>query len=145
MRDNEVAAKIIGVPVLRVKLFAFTISSFYIGVAGALWAFAYLRTIEPHGFDLARSFQILFMIIIGGIASIRGAFLGAAFISVMPLLLSRLGNHLVGGVVDSGTVEILEKIIVGVLIIVFLIAEPKGLSALIDRLSAKLGLRASPV
>ena len=144
VRDNEVAAKIIGVPVLRVKLFAFTISSFYIGVAGALWSFAYLRTIEPHGFDLSRSFQILFMIIIGGIASIRGAFLGAAFISVMPLLLSRLGNYLVGGVVDSGTVEILEKIIVGVLIIAFLIAEPKGLSALIDRLSAKLGLRASP-
>lgn len=144
VRDNEVAAKIIGVPVLRVKLFAFTVSSFYIGVAGALWAFAYLRTIEPHGFDLSRSFQILFMIIIGGIASIRGAFLGAAFISVMPLLLSRLGNYLVGGVVDSGMVEILEKIIVGVLIIAFLIAEPKGLSALIDRLSAKLGLRASP-
>ena len=52
VRDNEVAARIIGVPVLRVKLFAFTISSFYVGVAGALWAFAYLRTIEPHGFDL---------------------------------------------------------------------------------------------
>ena len=61
----------------------------------------------------------------------------------MPLLLSRLGNYFVGGVVDSGTVEILEKIIVGVLIIAFLIAEPRGLSALIDRLSAKLGLRTS--
>ena len=92
VRDNELAAKVIGVPVLRVKLLAFTISSFYIGVAGALWAFGYLRTIEPHGFDLNRSFQILFMVIIGGIASIRGSFLGAAFISVLPLLLSRLGN-----------------------------------------------------
>ena len=83
------------------------------------------------------------MIIIGGIASIRGAFLGAAFISVLPLLLSRLGNYLVGGAVDSGTIEILEKIIIGVLIIVFLIAEPQGLSALIDRASARFGLPAA--
>ena len=143
VRDNEVAARIIGVPVLRVKLLAFTISSFYVGVAGALWAFAYLRTIEPHGFDLTRSFQILFMIMIGGIASIRGAFLGAAFISIMPLLLSRLGNYLVGGAVDAGTIEIVEKIIVGVLIIAFLIAEPRGLSALLDRISTRLGPRSA--
>lgn len=139
VRDNEVAARVIGVRVLRTKLFAFTVSSFYVGVAGALWAFAYLRTIEPHGFDLARSFQVLFMVIIGGIASVRGAFLGAAFISVMPLLLSRLGNALIGGAVDAGTIEIVGKIIIGLLIIAFLIAEPSGLSALIDRLAARLG------
>lgn len=141
VRDNEVAAKVIGVPVLRVKLLAFTISSFYVGVAGALWAFAYLRTIEPHGFDLSRSFDILFMIIIGGTASIRGSFLGAAFISILPLVLSRFGNYLVGGAVDSGTIEIVEKIIIGLLIIGFLIAEPRGLSALLDRASAKVGRR----
>lgn len=144
VRDNEVAAKVIGVPVLRVKLFAFTLSSFYVGVAGALWAFAYLRTVEPHGFDLNRSFQILFMIIIGGLASIRGAFLGAAFISVMPLLLSRLGNALAGDAVDAGTIQILEKILTGLLIIAFLIAEPAGLSALLDRLAGKLGRRPRP-
>lgn len=138
VRDNEVAAKVIGVPVLRVKLLAFTISSFYVGVAGALWAFAYLRTIEPHGFDLSRSFDILFMIIIGGTASIRGSFLGAAFISILPLVLSRFGNYLVDGAVDSGTIEIVEKIIIGLLIIGFLIAEPRGLSALLDRASARL-------
>ena len=142
VRDNELAARIIGVPVLRVKLLAFTISSFYIGIAGALWAFAYLRTIEPHGFDLSRSFQILFMIIIGGVASIRGAFLGAAFISLMPLFLSRLGGYLFGGVVDSGTIEIVEKIITGSLIIAFLIAEPRGLSALLERMTTRLGRRA---
>ena len=141
VRDNEVAAKVIGVPVLRVKLLAFSISSFYVGVAGALWAFAYLRTIEPHGFDLSRSFDILFMIIIGGTASIRGSFLGAAFISILPLVLSRFGNYLVGGAVDSGTIEIVEKIIIGLLIIGFLIAEPRGLSALLDRASARLGRR----
>ena len=142
VRDHEVAARIIGVPVLPVKLLAFTVSSFLIGIAGALWSFTYLRTIEPHGFDLTRSFQILFMIIIGGTASIRGAFLGAAFISVLPLLLSRAGNLLVGGIIDAGTIEIVEKILVGLLIIAFLIVEPAGLSALIDRLAARLGRRA---
>ena len=89
----------IGVPVLRTKLLAFASSPSIIGVAGVLWAFAYLRTVEPAGFNLDRSFQILFIIIIGGLASIRGAFLGAAFIVVLPLLLSRLGAPLFGGVV----------------------------------------------
>ena len=67
-----------------------------IGIAGVLWAFAYLRTVEPAGFNLDRSFQILFIIIIGGLASLRGAFLGAAFIVVFPLLLSRAGAALLG-------------------------------------------------
>ena len=78
IRDSELAARVLGVKVLRTKLFIFAVSSFYIGVAGALWSFAYLRTVEPDGFDLDRSFEILFVIIIGGLASIRGAFLGAA-------------------------------------------------------------------
>ena len=91
-----------------------------------LWAFAYLRTVEPAGFNLDRSFQILFIIIIGGLASIRGAFLGAAFIVVLPLLLSRLAATLFGGVVDSGTLELVQRILLGVLIILFLIVEPEG-------------------
>lgn len=74
VRDNETAARIIGVPVLKTKLLAFAISSFIIGIAGVLWAFAYLRTVEPAGFNLDRSFQVLFIVIIGGLASIRGAF-----------------------------------------------------------------------
>ena len=87
VRDHETAARIIGVPVLRAKLVAFAVSSFIIGVAGVLWAFAYLRTVEPDGFNLDRSFQILFIIIIGGLSTIRGAFFGAALIVVLPLLL----------------------------------------------------------
>lgn len=134
VRDNETAARIIGVPVLRTKLQAFAISSFIIGVAGALWAFTYLRTVEPAGFNLDRSFQILFIVIIGGLATIRGAFIGAAFIVVFPLVLARTGSLLVGDVVDSGVLDMSQRIILGVLIILFLILEPKGLSALIDRL-----------
>jgi branched-chain amino acid transport system permease protein len=134
IRDNELAARVLGVKILRTKLFACAVSSFYIGVAGALWAFLYLQTVEPAGFDLDRSFEILFVIIIGGLASIRGAFLGAAFIVVLPLLLSRAGAAVFGATFDSGLVDIVEKIILGVLIIGFLRAEPAGLSALIARI-----------
>lgn len=138
VRDHEIAAKVIGVPLLRTKLLAFGVSSFLIGIAGVLWAFAYLRTVEPAGFNLDRSFQILFIIIIGGLASLRGAFLGAAFIVVFPLLLSRAGAALLGGVFDSGVLEMSQRIVIGALIIAFLIAEPRGLIALWDRLWAAI-------
>ncbi|MDU6749743.1 MAG: branched-chain amino acid ABC transporter permease [Bradyrhizobium sp.] len=133
VRDHEIAARVIGVPLLRTKLLAFGVSSFLIGVAGVLWAFAYLRTVEPAGFNLDRSFQILFIIIIGGLASLRGAFIGAAFIIVFPLLLSRLGAAVLGKVFDSGVLEMSQRIVIGALIIAFLIAEPRGLIALVDR------------
>jgi branched-chain amino acid transport system permease protein len=141
IRDNETAARVIGVSVLKTKLLAFSVSSFIVGMAGVLWAFAYLRTVEPDGFNLDRSFQILFIIIIGGLASIRGAFFGAAFIVIFPLLLSRLGQTLLGGLFDSGVLEMSQRIILGALIIVFLIAEPKGLVALWDRLKSRLSRR----
>jgi branched-chain amino acid transport system permease protein len=135
VRDNELAARVIGVPVLRTKLLAFGISSFIVGVAGALWAFAYLRTVEPAGFNLDRSFEILFIIIIGGLASIRGAFFGAALIVVFPLILSRVGSLLLGSLFDSGVLDMSQRIVLGALIIIFLIAEPDGLVALWDRLT----------
>lgn len=138
VRDNEIAARVIGVRVLRTKLLAFAVSSFVIGVAGALWAFAYLRTVEPAGFDLERSFQLLFIIIIGGLASIRGAFLGAALIVTTPILLSRAGSALLGGRFDSGTLDMSQHVLLGVLILIFLIAEPEGLVALLDRALARI-------
>lgn len=133
VRDNETAAKIIGVPVLRTKLLAFALSSFIIGVAGVLWAFAYLRTVEPAGFNLDRSFQILFIVIIGGLATIRGAFLGAALIVVFPVVLSRVGSFLLGDVFDSGVLDMSQRIVLGAMIIAFLILEPDGLAALGNR------------
>lgn len=137
VRDHELAARVTGVPVLRTKLIAFGISSFIVGVAGALWAFAYLRTVEPAGFNLDRSFQILFIIIIGGLASIRGAFLGAALIVVFPLVLSRLGSALFGELFDSGALDMSQRIVLGALIILFLVLEPDGLVALWDRLAQR--------
>jgi len=142
VRDNETAARVIGVPVLRTKLLAFAISSFVIGVAGVLWAFTYLRTVELRTLQSHRSFQILFIIIIGGLATIRGAFVGAAFIVVFPLILSRLGAFVFGGIFDSGVLDMSQRIVLGVLIILFLILEPKGIAALLDRLAAVLIRRA---
>ncbi|AVC45682.1 branched-chain amino acid ABC transporter permease [Rhizobium leguminosarum] len=139
VRDNETAARIIGVPVLKTKLLAFAVSSFIIGIAGVLWAFAYLRTVEPAGFNLDRSFQILFIVIIGGLASIRGAFFGAALIVVFPLGLSRLGSFLLGDIFNSGVLDMSQRIVLGALIILFLILEPDGLVALWDRVRKRIG------
>ena len=133
IRDHEVAAGVIGVPVLRTKLVAFAASSFIIGIAGVLWAFAYLRTVEPAGFNLDRSFQILFIVILGGLASLRGAFLGAALMVTFPLLLARVGHTILGGAFDSGVLEMSQRIAIGALIVIFLIAEPAGLADLLDR------------
>jgi branched-chain amino acid transport system permease protein len=93
----------------------------------------YLRTVEPAGFNLDRSFQILFIVIIGGLATIRGAFFGAALIVVFPLLLSRVGSFFFGGWFDSGVLDMSQRIVLGALIIFFLAVEPQGLVALWDR------------
>lgn len=144
IRDHELAARVTGVPVLRTKLLAFAISSFVIGVAGVLWGFVYLRTVEPAGFNLDRSFQILFIVIIGGLVTIRGAFLGAALIVVFPLLLARAGSFLLGDWFDSGVLDLCQRIVLGMLIVGFLIAEPQGLAALVQRLRLRLGRAWAP-
>jgi branched-chain amino acid transport system permease protein len=140
IRDMDTAASVIGIPVARYKLLAFAVSSFYLGIAGALWAFAYLGTASASSFDINRSFQILFIIIIGGMGSIGGNFVGAAFISLLPILLSHLGQALLGGGVDEGQLQNLQKIIFGALIIVFLIKEPEGLIRLLKNLRERLTL-----
>jgi len=133
VRDMDLAAAAIGISPGRAKLLAFAVSSFLLGVAGALWAFTYLGTVEPAGFDLDRSFQVLFVIIIGGLGSIRGNFLGAAFITLLPIALSLAGAAIVGPVLDPALLENAQKVIFGALIIFFLVAEPDGLTRLLDR------------
>lgn len=133
VRDMETAALVMGLPVARAKLSAFAASSFVLGVAGALWAFAYVGTVEPHGFDLARSFQVLFIVILGGLGSIAGAFLGAAFMVLLPIALSNLaGQGPWAGWIDAGNLPNAEKIVIGTLIIAFLIREPEGLWKLVS-------------
>ncbi|MFO1126774.1 MAG: branched-chain amino acid ABC transporter permease [Methylocystis sp.] len=129
VRDMDIAAEIIGIKLLNAKLSAFAVSSFYAGVAGALWAFIHLGAWEPLTFDINRSFQILFMVIIGGLGSILGCFLGAAFISVIPILLNQVPAAL-GVPISTALSAHLEFMIFGALIIFFLIAEPHGLARL---------------
>jgi branched-chain amino acid transport system permease protein len=127
MRDMDVAAAVIGIRPVYAKLTAFAVSSFYVGVAGALWGFVYLGSWEPAAFNIDRSFQLLFMVIIGGLGSIMGSFFGAAFIVVLPILLDNLG---VAVGFDTAFASHLTFMVFGALIVFFLIVEPHGLARL---------------
>jgi branched-chain amino acid transport system permease protein len=143
VRDMDVAASVIGIPMMKTKLLAFAISSFYCGVAGALYAFCYLGTVEPEAFNLDLSFRILFMIIIGGVGSILGSFIGAAFITLLPILLSVVFggvSHMLGVEIPHAVISNLELIIFGSLIVFFLIVEPHGLARLWQISKEKLRL-----
>jgi branched-chain amino acid transport system permease protein len=139
IRDMDIAAELMGIRPLYAKLSAFAVSSFIVGVAGALWAFVYLGSWEPLAFSIDRSFQLLFMVIIGGLGSILGAFLGAAFILVLPILLDQV-PHALGIPVSVETVSLLVFIITGSLICYLLIVEPHGFARLWSTAKEKLRL-----
>jgi branched-chain amino acid transport system permease protein len=130
VRDMDVAAEVIGIRIMHTKLLAFAVSSFYCGVAGALYAYAYIGTVEPEGFNLDLSFKILFMIIIGGVGSIVGAFLGAAFIVLLPIALDVMVQEWLHGILPPSISSNLQLVVFGGLIIFFLIVEPHGLARL---------------
>lgn len=129
VRDMDVAAEVIGIRLMSAKLLAFAVSSFYCGVAGALYAYAYLGTVEPEAYNLDLSFRILFMVIIGGVGSILGSFLGAAFIVLTPILLNILVHTFAESLPSSFTSN-MEPMVFGAMIIFFLIVEPHGLARL---------------
>jgi branched-chain amino acid transport system permease protein len=137
MRDMDVAAAVIGIRPVYAKLTAFAVSSFFVGVAGALWGFVYLGAWEPAAFSIDRSFQLLFMVIIGGLGSIMGSFFGAAFIVVLPIALDLLGVRLG---FDVAMASHLTFMIYGTLIVFFLIVEPHGLARLWSIAKEKLRL-----
>jgi branched-chain amino acid transport system permease protein len=147
VRDMDVAAEVIGIRLMPVKLLAFAVSSFYCGVAGALYAYAYLGTVEPEAYNLELSFRILFMVIIGGLGSILGSFLGAAFIVLTPIVLNIL-VHTVAGSVPTSVTSDLEPMVFGGMIIFFLIVEPRAGAVVADRQGLRLwpvpSLRGSP-
>jgi branched-chain amino acid transport system permease protein len=127
MRDMDVAAAVIGIRPVYAKLTAFAVSSFFVGVAGALWGFVHLGSWEPAAFNIDRSFQLLFMVIIGGLGSIMGSFFGAFFIVVLPIALDNLG---VAVGFDTAFASHLTFMVFGALIVFFLIVEPHGLARL---------------
>ncbi|WP_119156355.1 branched-chain amino acid ABC transporter permease [Caldimonas tepidiphila] len=139
MRDMDVAAAVIGIRPVYAKLTAFAVSSFLVGVAGALWGFVHLGSWEPAAFSIDRSFQLLFMVIIGGLGSIMGSFFGAAFIVILPILLNQIPGWF-GIPISTATVAHLEAMIFGALIVFFLIVEPHGIARLWSTGKEKLRL-----
>jgi branched-chain amino acid transport system permease protein len=139
IRDMDIAAELMGIRPLYAKLSAFAISSFFVGIAGGLWAFVYLGAWEPLAFDINRSFQLLFMVIIGGLGSILGCFLGAAFILVLPIMLDQV-PHALGIPLTVETVSHLVFIVTGGLICYLLIVEPHGFAKLWSIAKEKLRL-----
>jgi len=129
VRDMDIAAELMGVRMLPTKLLAFAISSFYCGVAGAMLVFLWYGSAESTVFSINQSFTILFMIIIGGLGSLLGSFLGAALIYMLPIALKFVPTSL-GVPLAPATVEHLTFVVVGALIIFFLIVEPHGLARL---------------
>jgi branched-chain amino acid transport system permease protein len=139
IRDMDIAAEIIGIRMLPNKLIAFAISSFYCGMAGALYIFCYLGSAETEAFDILLSFSVLFMIIIGGLGSILGSILGAAFITLVPVFLTN-APQMVGLGMRADLQKHIEFMIFGSLIVVFLIVEPNGLARLWQITKEKLRL-----
>ncbi len=133
IRDMDVAAAVIGIRPMYAKLSAFAVSSFIVGVAGALLCSVHLGSWEPAAFSVDRSFQLLFMVIIGGMGSIMGSFFGAAFIVVLPIFLNQflpVFGSLFGITVSTAAIAHTEFMVFGALIVWFLIVEPHGLARL---------------
>jgi len=129
VRDMDIAAELVGINLMKAKLSAFAVSSYIVGISGALFVFLWRGAAEPNLFDIPLSFRVLFIAIIGGLGSILGNYLGAILIVALPVLLSSVPAAL-GLPLRSATVEHLNAMIVGATIIFFLIVEPHGLARL---------------
>ena len=129
VRDMDIAAELIGIKLYPTKLLAFAVSSFYCGVAGAMLVFLWLGNAESESFSINQSFIVLFMVIIGGLGSLTGSFFGAALIFGLPFVLRMIRTALDLSM-TSATLELINFMALGILIILFLIAEPNGLARL---------------
>jgi branched-chain amino acid transport system permease protein len=139
IRDMDIAAELIGIRPMQTKLLAFAISSFYCGIAGAMLLNLYLNSAETQAFDITVSFDVLFMVIIGGLASIMGSFLGAGFIILMPIFLTNFLPS-IGLPLDTAAQKHIEVMLFGGLMIFFLIVEPHGFARLWQIAKEKLRL-----
>lgn len=136
IRDRDLAAEIMGISLFRYKLTAFAISSFYAGIAGALWV-SFIRIITPEHFPFHLSIQYLAMVIVGGMGSIIGSIFGAIFMTLVPELLNVVSGTIGGILPKMGQLFIpLKEVIFGSLIVVFLVFEPLGLAEIWRRIKA---------
>jgi len=141
IRDMDIAAELMGIRPFKAKLMAFAVSSYYCGVAGAMMVFLWFGGAEYNVFNIEQSFEILFMVIIGGLGSLIGSFFGAALIFMLPIAMGALLPAIfepLGIRVGSETIEHLRFMILGAMIIFFLIVEPHGLARLWQIVKQKL-------
>lgn len=127
IRDRDISAEVLGIPLLRYKLLSFALSSFYAGVAGGLWAY-FFRVVTPESFPLIMSIFFLAAIIVGGMGTILGGILGAAFMTMVPELLKLVVGWLPLGDNAALILSPVRTIVFGALIVGFLIFEPHGLA-----------------
>ncbi|GAB1385241.1 branched-chain amino acid ABC transporter permease [Melaminivora sp.] len=127
IRDRDISAEVLGIPLLPYKLLSFGLSSFYAGVAGGLWAY-FFRVVTPESFPLSMSIFFLAAIIVGGMGSILGGILGAVFMTLVPELLKLLVDLLPGGADLAVFLSPVRLVVFGALIIGFLVFEPLGLA-----------------
>lgn len=128
IRDRDLAAEVTGIELFHYKIMAFAVSSFYAGVAGTLWGH-YLTVISPEHFTISTSVEYLAMIIIGGLGNVTGSIFGAAFMTLIPILLRGLSKAMTGVFPNIETViNALREFTFGATIIIFLIFEPEGLA-----------------
>jgi branched-chain amino acid transport system permease protein len=136
IRDRDLAAEIMGISLFRYKLTAFAISSFYAGVAGALWV-SFMRIVTPDHFPFHLSIQYLAMVIVGGLGSVLGSIFGAIFMILTPELLNALSSALSKMIPGVGQLFIpMKEVVFGALIVLFLIFEPLGLAEIWRRIKA---------
>lgn len=127
VRDRDIAAEVIGVDLTKAKVLAFVLSSFYAGVCGGL-LFTIAGFVDPGSFNLLLSIRFIAMVLIGGVATISGSIMGALFVAVLPRVSLEIAKRIPESI---GVDEILlEGILYGVLIVSFLILEPRGLYGL---------------
>jgi branched-chain amino acid transport system permease protein len=133
VRDQDIAAEIIGINIYRYKLLSFAISSFYAGVCGVLYTY-YLGIANYEQFQIGVSIDYLAMIIIGGLGSVLGSILGAVFVTMLPILLRLAMEPLAGLFFSPGEMSSViastRLVLFGGLIIFFLVVEPEGLNRL---------------
>jgi branched-chain amino acid transport system permease protein len=134
IRDRDISAEVLGIPLLRYKLMSFALSSFYAGVAGGLWAY-FFRVVTPESFPFVYSIFFLAAVIVGGMGSILGSILGAVFMTMVPEVL-KLGVGVMSPFLSDAVALLspVRTIVFGGLIIGFLIFEPHGLAEIWRRI-----------
>lgn len=139
VRDMDIAAKVIGISVGKTKLNAFFVSCFYCGIAGAMYSYCYIGNLDFMIFNLRRSFLVMFMLILGGLGSILGSFLGAIFVYGWPIALTRFVDFAFGpGTFDTAFIENNSKIIAGTIMILLMIYQPQGFAGLWNTIKHRL-------